>query len=78
MSDVLRNMRNISIGAELNAANRTINNYYNSYDTLIDKEHIERQEALGAKAMDTQVWTALEKTTADIRKRMTLKYRVEF
>ncbi|HWE35215.1 MAG TPA: hypothetical protein VG406_01485 [Isosphaeraceae bacterium] len=78
VAQVLRNLRNISINATLNAGYRQTNSFYSSWDLQVDTKLIQRQEQYTAMASQTQVWTVLENATADMRKKMTLKYHIEF
>jgi hypothetical protein len=77
VAQALRNLRNISIGATLNSGYRQTQVFYN-YDLQVDTKLIQRQEEYAAMANQTQGWTALENATAEIRRKMTQKYQIEF
>jgi hypothetical protein len=77
VSQLLRNLRNISIGATLNSGYRQTNMFYN-YNLEVDTKLAQRQEEYSAMAEQTQGWTVLENATAEMRKKMTKKYQIEF
>jgi hypothetical protein len=79
----LRSLRNRSYGAGLNAGARQTqlnrgSYYYGGSDLQLGTTLIKRQEKIGLEADRTQVWTDVENKTAEIRKKMTQKYKVEF
>ena len=51
--------------------------FYN-YNLEVDTKLAQRQEEYSAMAEQTQGWTVLENATAEMRKKMTKKYQIEF
>jgi hypothetical protein len=86
VSETLRSLRNRTAGAGMNASLRQTNLNYGGYaggyfygnDRILDTELIKRQEKISLKVDRTQVWTDVENKTSDMRKKLTLKYKVEF
>jgi hypothetical protein len=85
-SQTLRSLRNRTAGAGMNASLRQTNlsyggnygGYFYGDDRILSTELINRQEKISLKVDRTQVWTDVENKTADLRKKLTLKYKVEF
>ena len=89
VSRAFRNMRNLSKNASLDASYRQASmagNQGYGYGTGVSTaevpfagSHVERkQETAVLKSNELAVFTMLEEKTAEIRKKMTLKYKVEF
>jgi hypothetical protein len=88
VSATLRNMRNLSKFASLDAIYRQASiagsgggygygGYY-GVDTNLSTSVMRKQQTASLKANELAVFTMLEEKTAEIRKKMTLKYQLEF
>ncbi len=89
VSGSLRNMRNLSKFASLDAMFRQASlvtyggyGYYGGYTPgggdILGTTVMRKQETATLKANELAVFTMLEEKTAEIRKKMSLKYQVEF
>ena len=88
VSETFRNMRNLSKNASLDASYRQASmagnqgyggGFYGGGTTLsLSTSVMRKQETAVLKSNELAVFTMLEEKTAEIRKKMTLKYKVEF
>jgi hypothetical protein len=86
VSETFRNMRNLSKNASLDASYRQAsmagNQGYGFYgggtNVSVGTSVMRKQETAVLKSNQMAVFTMLEEKTAEIRKKMTLKYKVEF
>jgi len=85
VSETFRNMRNLSKNASLDAAYRQAsiagNSGYGGFygtSSSLETSVMRKQETAVLKSNQMAVFTMLEEKTAEIRKKMTLKYKVEF
>jgi hypothetical protein len=84
VSETFRNMRNMSKYASLDATYRQASmagnqGYgYGGGNLSVSTSAMRKQESAVLAANQTAVFTMLEQKTAEIRKKMTLKYKVEF
>ena len=89
VSETFRNMRNMSKYASLDASYRQASmagnqgygygGFYGGGTNLsLSTSVMRKQETAVLESNELQVFTMLEEKTAEIRKKMTLKYKVEF
>ena len=90
VSETFRNMRNLSKNAGLDASYRQASmagnqgygygygGFYGGTDLSLSTSVMRKQETALLKSNELAVFTMLEEKTAEIRKKMTLKYQVEF
>jgi hypothetical protein len=91
VSETLRNMRNLSQNASLDASYRQAaiegssgyggygyGGFYGGSSSLLNTNVMRRQETAVLKSNQLAVFTMLQQKTAEIRKKMTLKYQIEF
>ena len=89
VSETLRNMRNLSKNASLDATYRQASmagnqgygygGFYGGGTNLsLGTSVMRKQETAVLQSNELAVFTMLEEKTAEIRKKMTLKYKVEF
>jgi hypothetical protein len=88
VSETFRNMRNMSKFVNLDAAYRQASmagnqgygygGFYGGSNYSMSSSVLRKQESAVLEANELSVFTLLEQKTAEIRKAMTLKYKVEF
>jgi len=84
VSETFRNMRNLSKNASLDASYRQASmagnqgGFYGGTSLSLSTSVMRKQETAVLKSNQLAVFTMLEEKTAEIRKKMTLKYKVEF
>ena len=87
VSETFRNMRNLSQNASLDASYRQATmagnqgyggGFYGGTSLSLSTSVMRKQETAVLKSNQLAVVTMLEEKTAEIRKKMTLKYKVEF
>jgi len=90
VSETFRNMRNLSKNAGLDASYRQATmagnqgygygygGFYGGTNLSLSSSVLQKQETAVLKSNELAVITMLEEKTAEIRKKMTLKYKVEF
>jgi hypothetical protein len=80
VSQTLRNIRNTKIETRANEKYARAANFDNSYysDTLATATTLRRQGDAMMTVSITEIWTNLETKAAELRKKLSLKYQVEF